>query len=218
MKRLSLSPVAQLLVVMVAAIATFLADNVYSQLRAGAIDQQAATIGGNASPSIDHLSTVRSELHRLQVATVQAVSDAGDQQAYDHAVFDRSWRRLASEMNGYLSVPLFPGEQPVYAEAARRIAELRSAVDATLSRLDAGDLTGARTLRDRDLFLAAERADAAVAELLAFNNGEVRQTSAAIARARRRTARVSFALHGATAALALLAVLLAVRVVRHQTA
>src|SRR5262249_18377502 len=101
-------------------------------------------------------------------------------------------------------------------EFQKTVDGLNRAVDAYLARLDAGDLEGAKRAQAREISPLIEQADSVLERLIKLNAKNARELGLEIGHARRRVARISYALHALAAGFALLLMALSFRAARQQ--
>lgn len=201
---LSLKPFSmslRLLLVTVAVIAAFFAATYYANRTASSIDSMAEDIAGNADPSIRYLGAARTELHAVGATLTSSVLEVGGaglrQQIEVHEA------RMHRDLEAYTSLPAFPTERGRWDAAALDLEAAEAQADALVARIEAGDRAGAVALRAGAVADALRRADLAIDGLIAFDADQGSRLSTSITSARRRAQRVSYALDGLAAVLAL---------------
>src|SRR4051812_16079139 len=103
------APVWHLIAVTLAIVASFTGSTFYSQHVAARLDENAASIAENASPSIESLSAARGAALRAEVAVARAVeSTSGDG---EHEAAEEALRDLRKNESDYMSQPFYPGER-----------------------------------------------------------------------------------------------------------
>src|ERR1700761_829185 len=114
--------VSRLVVSFVLAIVCFCGSTIYSSWIARTLDDEALAIAASAVPAIEHLSTVRAELRRLDTAVLRYEAHAGTP---ERAEVLEARARLDDAFERYLSLPVrFGDEQALWAELHHRLAEV----------------------------------------------------------------------------------------------
>jgi signal transduction histidine kinase len=150
--------------------AGFFAVTLYVETRLSRVDPARDSMAENALPSIRHLSTAWSELHRSEQLTLEAAESATDDDTTASARAQAAAERRDSELELYASLPYFPAEKPLYAEVRSALAELDAATRQTLlASAAAGALPQARQAALTRLHVAGNRADGALDRLIDVN-------------------------------------------------
>ncbi len=206
----------RLAISLLSVVAGFFAVTIIAQRQTRAIDRLAAEISENAGPSIDRLTAVRGALHRLDLDAREAINVQGKEREVELRATAEAETELHDQLAAYLELRAFPGERAHYQDFAGALDRFEAAVEHTLSRVRAGDLSGARSLRDREMVPTVERVDAAVEVLVRYNSDQAVQIGQRIQRARQRGTLLSYLLHGLTALVAILTVGMVLRGLRAQ--
>jgi signal transduction histidine kinase len=209
------SPTVWLFVVTATMITGFIAANLWSTHRAGAIDQLSASIASNGGPSVQHLLATRTVMRHMEISTAIAVNAGEAGEAIDLAFFTADDATLHRELSGYFSLPTYEGERPLYEAVDLSVARFERAVDRTLAAMERHDLGAARKLL-REVHATADRASDDVSRVLDFNTEQVLRLSSEITTVRQRNAQLSLATHLFAALVALGLMLLTVRATRQQ--
>ena len=90
------APVWFLLVVTVAIVGFFVASTVYSQRMAARLDEDAASIAINASPSIEALSAARGDVLRAEVGVARAIEAVPGADASERSATEDALRQMRS--------------------------------------------------------------------------------------------------------------------------
>jgi signal transduction histidine kinase len=166
---------------MLAVVVSFSVSLAYSHFRLRRIDDDALEILRDATPSLDHLCSIRGELWRLASYVNQYVDGVNPEQAKESIIASRT--RLGAELEGYQSLPNFSGRVGQVSEVVTDLALVDDALDKLFAngggRL--GDLVLHQVLDPR-----LERTDSAVERLRVLNASYVRYRAARILEARRQ--------------------------------
>ena len=191
----SISAERWLVGVMASVVLAFLVSTVTSQELESAIADRAHDIAGNAMPSVELLATARGHLHRVE------------RQLDNRAEADAARQDAEVAILAYATIPYFPGERALYRHVVDALAVLdrdRTAYDDRAS--PPPDIT---TLR-RDFALA----DQALQRVITFDAVQSQRLGFDIERMRGRSEGVVVLLDACSVALAMIAVVLALRQVR----
>lgn len=199
----------------VAVVASFLAATLYSEHRARAIHGAAVSIARKASPSIQLLASLRTELRRL---AMEAAAYGAGGMPEQREELRRTRDQIADTLVAYLALPPYPEEN----ELARRLGEDLRGLHGTLERLLAADAEAPppqrapETIRNR-LEPWLTRAQASAHEVLDLNASRARDLALRIDATRDRASRLALTLDGISIVLAILAATLAVLAIRQGT-
>lgn len=197
-----------LLVAFFAVIAAFIGSTVWAQRAARDIDTDALLISRVAAPGIEALSSLRAELRHLELEAMHAV------ETRDGAQVAQSRVRIDALMAQTLALP---GSSFEIERLGRLQADLR-AFDEAAERAMAQARAGQHQLALQTMrFEARPRGDAAVAVAKELVDADARAAANAAVRieaARARSNRFAYQLDALCAALAMVAALLVLRVVR----
>jgi len=202
-----------LVVVIVVGAVCFLSSTVYTQLHARDIDEAATSIAGNATPSIEILASLRSELHQLLLSLSQAISTPPLAAKKSKEVLALE-HRLDEELLRYRGLPRYPGERSLEEDVERRVGELKKAIDQTLAESAEGNAAAAHHTFDTDVNLTAELTRVAVLNDIALNSRHAGELAERIQHSRTAEVNIAFALDGASLLLMTLGVALALAVER----
>jgi signal transduction histidine kinase len=201
---------------LVASAVSFFAVGVYSQYIQREIAHDAQEIATIVSPSIGHLSTARSELHRLEAFLASDPS-----RTYAPADFEAVARhrvRIRAELDAYLALPAFPAERELWKRIDVDLREVDRLVDEILIRWRERDVADADELTRRKLPATLGRAAATIAQLVEFHAAEARLLADSITATRRRATLVESGLGGLCVLFTLGSVVLLRRAIRHYQA
>lgn len=194
----------------------FTAGTAVAQQSARLIDRIADEIVSDVAPSIAHLASARSELHRLQDFAADYVANGG--QAADRAEVERSLDRLEGETAAYLRLPFFPGERDAWQAVSAEIDRVRDVVEQALAVSARGDLRTARALVTVDLRSAVDAASAALVEDMNVNAMRADFDAERIKRQRRSATVVAIALDVLSSVVAATVAWFVCRLNTHHTA
>jgi len=154
---------------MLLVVASFSATLGVSQWRLQPIDALALDIARDAAPSIEHLSTVRTELIRLGMYVNEYVTrtdNGGTTSREDiHAV--RS--RVDTELTAYRALPTSPEEAKQLGGIENNLVLLDQATENALDEADPTPFSTARLLLHEAFHERLERVDESVVRLKALN-------------------------------------------------
>lgn len=157
----------------VAVVLCFLAATAFPQWQAKEIGVLSESLVGNAMPSIEHLASARSELRRVQaIIAGYPLGDESTRASLVAAMVDAR-RAIDEDVDAYLRLPVYPGEEDVWREIRRTLTDVDAAVANTRAYADAHD--DARAIASvRALGVACDRASTAILDDIQFNarNGE----------------------------------------------
>ena len=199
------------LVVTAAIVGSFVVSTFYSQHVAARLDEEAASIASNASPSIEALSVARGEVLRAEVAVARAAEGAPSDRAAERAAAAQALARVRAHQAAYLSMPFYPGERDHWSDVEADTRAFESEVETGLAAIDAGRLADARTLLTTRLRPATERLEHGLESLVRFNADQQHRMGVEIPQLRRHAARIAYVLDGVSAFLAVLLIGLLVR-------
>lgn len=195
---------SRLIVSFVLAIVCFCGSTLYSSWISRTLDDEALAIATSAVPAIEHLSTVRGELRRLDTAVLRYEAHAGPSERGE-VVEARS--RLDDAFEHYLALPMrVDDEQNVWAELHRRLAEVDRQVAAKLEDVDNG-----KSRYDDKVKVATDAAAEPIRRIIDFNAQRARDLALKMEQGRQRNVRVALLLDLASTLFTLTAAWLAVR-------
>jgi signal transduction histidine kinase len=157
--------------------AGFFSVTLYVETRLSRVDPARDAMAENALPSIRHLSTAWSELHRSEQLILESAESTSDGDAAAGTRAQAAADRRDSELELYASLPYFPAEKPLYAEVRTALADLDAATRQVLLA-EAGGTSGnggmvyqvdARRAALARLHVAGNRADGALDRLIDVN-------------------------------------------------
>jgi signal transduction histidine kinase len=190
-------------------VACFLVETVVSQMLASTIEEAAARIVTDYSPSVLTLASARAELHRVQdlisdYADVAVDGEDRDRVVASLAQFDRA-------VESYLRLPFIPGERELWQRVASDLPGLRSTIARTVAAVDRGDAAAARQFVRTDLRAMVDKVSADLMSNIELNAAAADTDGRLIGRSRRRSRQAAIALAAASVALAVSAALIAYR-------
>jgi len=210
------APVWYLLVVTVAIVGFFVASTVYSQRMAARLDEDAASIAINASPSIEALSAARGDVLRAEVAVARAIEAAPGADASERAATEDALRQMRAHQTKYLRLPFYPGERANWEEVDAATRAFQREISICFAALEKGRLEEARAILTTKLRPATERLDNGLAYLVDFHAAQQHRMGFEIQKVRRRAARIAYVLDAVSAALAIVLIALVLREARRR--
>lgn len=197
-----LPPSLWLLLITIGAIAAFFAATLYANSTASKIDSMAGDIAENADPSIRYLASARTMLHEIGADLTASVLD-GDAGTGLRRDIDADEQRMHADLDAYAALPFFPTERGRWQVADLDLREVATQTNALVAQVEAGHYEEAAALREGAVAQAFQRADVSLDGLIAFDTDQASRLGASITAARHRAQRVSYALDGLAALLAL---------------
>jgi signal transduction histidine kinase len=183
------------------------------------IRNAAEKIAQNTSPSVEHLSLLRSDLRRITLlghGDLDAALEGGP--PFERKRIDTALTALERDWNGYRALPSFPEEAKLVPAAEEARADLSTAI-ARLEQIERDpDRLAARAILQKELQPAASRLDAAVLRLIDFNAAKGGELGRTIAKLGRQSVTNAVVLDAICVVLTLIAGSLAWRLVRRTTA
>jgi signal transduction histidine kinase len=203
-------------VVAFAAVAVgFVASTIYGEVRASAIDREAAQIETNALPSVEALAAARAALRHLEVESDRYADETGDARNRAGTAMDRARADIARQFALEAGTEMYPGEATLVSAATRALEDL----DGLLSHLRAlSEREGSQggDFAEHDVRDGVERADAALGALMALNTLEAHAEITRISGIRADSIRYAFVLELASVSFAVAAAIFALRSLRRQ--
>ena len=198
---------------MVLVVLSFAVSLGYSHFLLQPIDEQALGILENAVPSLQHLANLRVALAQLgrhirELATTGAGSSRLDE------LIRGDQEHISSEFSQYRALASSAAESGWLPVVDARLAELTSATNQTLSVSGIGDDERSQQLLNQNFEPRLEQTSAAVDTLQRMNESEARLNATRILQTRRQATVTATLLGCASLAIALLATLLVLRVLR----
>lgn len=178
------------------------------------VHEVAAEVVENASPSVVYLSSMMGTLRELQVRSAEYLDTCREAPCGSPARPAELLRELARIWSAYRELPPLPGELARWPAIDVPLAELDRAVDLTLAAAARGDATRAQALSRRALEPAAERLQAGLAALIAFDYDRSVVDARRVDLLTRRALLTAVVVDVLSLTLTALAAVLAIRVVR----
>jgi hypothetical protein len=183
------------------------------------IRRAAEQIAENSSPSVEHLSLLRSDLRRITLlgdGDLDAALDGGP--PFERKRIDAALNALERDWNSYRALPSFARE----AELVPAVEQARADLSAAIARLEQierdPDRVQVRAVLEKELQPAANRLDAAVLRLIDFNAAKGGELGRTIGKLGRQSVVNSIVLDAICVVLTVIAGSLAWRLVRRTTA
>ena len=184
----------------------FILAAVLTEQSVSRIDAEVLDLQTNSLPSVTRLATARTDARRLREELDVLDTARAERRPEILAAIARIRRALDADLRTYEATPWYAGERELYDHDLRpNLVRL----DATLDGLQHGDDAGVTVAR-RDLGVL----DEALADLSDLNGGQAAAASVHILGAREHSARVALVLESASAILAVIAAILALRASR----
>ena len=142
-----LSTARPLLVAMVTVVGSFLGSLWYSHCCLAAIDAQLLAIAENAAPSIEHLTSARTELRRLGMYANEYVTDVRlNTKPVSRAQIESARTQLRAELDAQIMLPAYLGEQKLEKDIIRNLEPLDTALRKALEDTGPGMPPGSERL------------------------------------------------------------------------
>jgi signal transduction histidine kinase len=199
---------------MLLVVASFSATLVVSQWRLQPIEALALDIARDAAPSIEHLSTVRTELIRLGMYVNEHVTRTDNEAMISRDDIQTVRRRLDAELNAYRVLPSSPEEAKQLKAIENDLSLLDRATENALDEADATLFESARLMSYAPFHDRLERVDESVARLKGLNTKHAQARSEEILRARRVAMILTTVLGMVSLVVAIIASILVLRVLR----
>ncbi len=205
-----------LLIAFSAVIVCFIVSTIFSQRQAGQIGALADSLSNNAMPSIERLTSARTELHHVQAIVNRYSENDPATRESTAAALAAAQTSIDEDVDAYLSLPVYPGERDVWRGIRRALGEVDDAVATMRAFASAGDVS--RTLASVGAVrTACDRASAALLADIEFNAKNGAEIGYRIERLRDRSRLVAYALDAVSVLLSGLAYLFAIRAVSSNT-
>ena len=183
-----------------------------------AIRRAAELIAGDAAPSVEHLSMLRTDLRRITLLGDVDVDAALRGRAhFERTRIDNALAALERDWNEYRALPAFPSESALVRPAEQAKDEFVREIGHIEQSDRAGDHVGVQVALEKDLQPMANRLDTAVLRLIDFNATRVGELGGIIDRLGRRAVTNAVVLDGVSLILTLATSFLAWRLVRRYT-
>ncbi len=147
----------------------FLAVTIFTQHRIQRIDEASDDIARNAMPTIQHLGKARQSVGQLEVALLHWVNGPLESGPTARAAIETPLHTVGEQVDGYLALPLFPGERPLWEEVQRSSQRLAEAVHRMVGQLEAHAPALARETYVAQVTPAAQRLHEVLSEDIDFN-------------------------------------------------
>lgn len=200
-----------------ATVLCFMGATAYSQLRSQEIGILSESLWTNAMPSSEYLSAAGTELRHLQSLIDDYVAASGASREAELKAILESQRKIDEDVDAYLRLPVYPGEDRIFVEIRSALSEVNLAVARIRNFVELGDHTRAEA-SVASLDHACDRAVADVFTDVQFNAKNGVQIARRIGEIRRESAIIALALDAASVGLTVLVAWLAVRALRSHIA
>jgi signal transduction histidine kinase len=199
--------VTRLVVAFALAILSFCGSSLYAGYMTRQVDDSARSIAGNAMPSIEHLADTRGELRGLDTAVTRY--DASHRPA-DREAVRAARERMQTAFEIYLAEPeTYPGEQALWADMHRTLANVDQTVESALDDIDAGRPVGNRVT------VAMNGASASIRRAIDYNANAALALALRIEDDHRRATKVAVLLDLLSTLFTIVVAFLALRALQH---
>ncbi len=184
-----------------------------------AIRRAAELLAGDAAPSVEHLSLLRTDLRRITLlGDVDVDAALRGRPHFDRNRIDNALAALEKDWKEYRGLPSFPGESDLVRPAEQAKEEVVHEIGRIEQSDQSGDEVGVQVALEKELQPMANRLDTAVLHLIDFNAARVGDLGVTIDRLGRRAVINAIVLDGISLALTLATSFLAWRLGRRYTA
>ncbi len=178
-----------------AVVSCFVGSTIYTHVQARDIDALARSIGTDALPSMRHLAAARMELRHVQELIGRyATADAPEQGAVLSSMMETQ-KRLKDEIQAYLALPIFPGEELLWQSVRDSVNAVQQAIEQLREATDRGDAASIGPAVSR-LRRAMDDASIAVWQVVDFNAARGQEAAERIGLIRNRSLLLAFLLDG----------------------
>ncbi|HVY46496.1 MAG TPA: HAMP domain-containing sensor histidine kinase [Minicystis sp.] len=195
---------------------SFTASTVVSEVAAEQISSLSDSLTHDAMPSIERLSAARTELRHVQSLAHQWVDAQGAPRARVASAIDVANDHIDTDVDAYLRLPVYPGEEQAWAAIRRALSSVDTAVATMRVAVETAPARAAASLAALDA--ACDHAVDAVSEDIAFNAQNGERLGRRIHEARRRALVAAIALDALCALMTLVVAVAATRAVTSHAA
>jgi signal transduction histidine kinase len=191
----------QLPIVFGVIVASFLAAMLVTQWQLLSVGRTSLEIADSTAPSIEYLANARGEMQHLEAGLADYLDDAkeGAPPRHLHGI-ERSRQALDASIAAYLQLPVEPAEQRLWGDILRTKDAFNGTVERFLAAVERRDYAAAEdALNANDA--AGDALGAAITRDIELNASRSHSLALDIARDRRRSTAVAFALAGLCAAI-----------------
>jgi signal transduction histidine kinase len=200
-----------LAVAFVAVVGAFIGSTVLVQRSSREIEVDAAAISRDTAPSVQILSDLRAEIRELQTRVMRVVAGRGE--SPDQVAESR--RRLDELLERAVALPTDYSEAVMMGKLHTAIRAFDETAERSLEQARGGHLDQARETIRTELRVRGDAAAATAHELVSYNIQEAEQAAQRIETARYRGNRFAWQLDALCALIALFALWLTIRAMRH---
>jgi signal transduction histidine kinase len=195
-----------------AVVACFVVSTLYSQRQEHQVTELAQSITNNAMPSIEHLAIARHEVRHIEGLVDTLETAPADEDESVLAAMRAARETVDSEVDAYLRLTPYPGEEMKWERVRRSLGALDNAL-ATLRAYVTEHDDARKQEAVRAVITASDDAADAVYAEIQFNAHEGASISEEIASIHAHSRRIAFALDFISAVLAIFFASLALRMV-----
>lgn len=174
-------------------VTSFLAATAFVHWELGSIDDAASEIADDAAPGIEELSAARRDLRQLAIAIRRARSAPSDPATRDASAVEGSRRLIDRSVEGYLTLPVLPGDRQSWNDVHVAKEKLDAALLRYERELRAQDPEAEATVATRVPTATAELGDAITAALAASAE-RTRESALRIRRMRGQSSKIALGL------------------------
>ena len=176
-----------LIVVFAGIVIALLTATLVTEWRLAAVGRVSVEIANDTAPSIEYLTTARSEMRHLQLVTRELVDDQGAGAATVRLQDVEDTRRgMDDALAAYLELPVTAKEQRLWGDILHARDALNVAVERCVSKVEQHDFVAADALLGRVL-AAADALGTAITQTIAFNATHSHDLALEIARMQRQS-------------------------------
>lgn len=191
--------------VFAAVAASFVAAGAVEQYASRHIDEASDAIINNATPSVEHLAAMRTEVRQVEFLLDDWIDAAAGGHPASSAELEAALRRFADEEHAYRALPPFDGEEALSGPVESAGQAFARAVQRAIVQVEAGAPLRARETLTMAVRPAASQTISAAQRVSQFHADMSSSLAASIKRDRSRALAVGYTLDGLCALFALLA-------------
>lgn len=201
-----------LIAALTATVLAFFAATTFAQVRTEAIHDRAMHMATVTAPSIEKLAQARGDLRRVESLLTLYTSDETDgttgslkSAGVSLAEVERQRASFERNIEGYLALPVIPGEEPLRARIEDNAKVINVETAHVVEIAASGDIAEARKVLRSELVPSAEAMGLDLVHAIDLNGDSVRDSAMAIESSRQSSVRIAYALDGFSVLLAAVA-------------